>query len=71
MPLVSKAQTRWAFATDQPFAEKWAHGGPKGYIKKLPSRIRSDKDRRKARRAIRGYRESALNILLNNGRLVG
>jgi len=24
MPFKSKKQSRWAFATDQPFAEKWA-----------------------------------------------
>ena len=38
MPFQSKAQARWAFATKQPFAEKWAHATPD--IKALPQHVR-------------------------------
>lgn len=42
----SKKQWRWAFATHQPFAHKWAHktpGGPKVRYRRLPTRVRRKK----------------------------
>lgn len=38
---LSKAQWRWAFATHQAFASRWAHatpGGPKIRYKRLPTK---------------------------------
>jgi hypothetical protein len=69
MPFRSKAQQRMFFArgkTDPKFAkmaDEFAHSGPDGYIKKLPGRINTKKDKRKADRAIKSFKESALNIM--------
>jgi hypothetical protein len=46
MPYRSKAQVKWAFATGQEFAEKWADHTPN--IKNLPERVKS-----KAKRLIK------------------
>lgn len=38
----SKKQWRWAFATKQKFAHKWAHetpGGPRVRYRRLPTRV--------------------------------
>lgn len=43
MPFKSKAQMRWAYATHQPFAKKWAHKTRS--IKKLPNKVRRKKRR--------------------------
>jgi len=46
----SKKQWRWAFATKQPFARRWAHetpGGPKVRYRRLPLRRRSGSRRRR------------------------
>ena len=48
MPFRSKRQWRWAFATDQPFAHRWAHetpGGPKKRYRQLPAKVRNRKGR--------------------------
>jgi hypothetical protein len=67
MPFQSKAQQRFMFSQHPDIAEEWAHKGPKGYIKRLPERIRSNKDRRKANRAVKesvGYADYASMMLL-------
>ena len=41
MPFRSKAQWKWAFATKQKFARRWAHktkGGKKTRYRRLPTR---------------------------------
>lgn len=42
-PFRSRAQWRWAFATKQPFARRWAHKTPGGKIvrfRRLPGHVR-------------------------------
>lgn len=39
----SKKQWRWAYATGQPFARRWAHntpGGPGTRYRQLPTRVK-------------------------------
>lgn len=46
MPFKSKKQWKWAFATGQPFARRWAHetkGGKKKRYRKLPSKKRTSR----------------------------
>lgn len=47
MPFRSKAQQRWAFATHQPFAQKWADQTKAGGgFKRLPKRVKTKARRR-------------------------
>jgi hypothetical protein len=66
MPFASKAQQRFMFSQHPKIAKKWAHVGPEGYIKKLPARIRTNKDRAKAKRAVGSYQEAVRNIMLGD-----
>jgi hypothetical protein len=52
MPYRSKQQWRWAFATKQPFARKWAHETKSSY-RSLPhkkTKTKSSGGRRRGRR---------------------
>jgi len=72
MPFASTAQQRMFFAKgkDDPkfakMAHEWAHEGPKGYIKNLPKKIRNNKDRGKAKRALKtkSFKECARYFIL-------
>lgn len=46
MPFRSKKQWKFAFATDQKWARKWAHETKRSY-KALPSKVKKSKGKKK------------------------
>jgi hypothetical protein len=72
MPYSSKSQQRFMHAVHPDIAERWDKEGPSGYMKKLPKKINSNKDRAKAKLAHRNkgvarktsFAEAALYCLI-------
>jgi hypothetical protein len=76
MPFQSKKQQRFFYARgkeDPKFAKmakEWSDAGPDGYMKKLPKRIRGDKDRIKANKAQHGKGKNRRTSFAESARMV-